>query len=312
MLFVTFHGGKPEKNPHRNNVQAFDKDGTKLSPSVLDDSEGIVLDELRAIYLAKNLLYVVNANKNVNSVLCYSGSGVKYKFVGKFISRTECSAIVHPFDLIFDGAGYGYVSSQDTNVVTRLKIAAGGKSATPAAVAPALPVDGKFLPGTFVASSISLRPSTMPVPSPMGLEYADDGAKKHSIRGIAWAGGALYAADQPASHIKVYNKNGKFLGQSNGIESPVHLTVWKGKLYVSGGDTIHSGKLPNPPGNFTLTEVKGLKVKNSSGMAFTPKGKLYVASRTENCIYKFDADFKPMKFTCELPDNPEFLLHVPS
>ena len=98
MLLVTFHGGKPEKNPHKNNVQAFDKDGTKLSPSILDDSEGITLDELRRIYLVKNVLYVVNANKNENSVLCYSGSGVKYQFVNKLVSRADCPAILHPFE----------------------------------------------------------------------------------------------------------------------------------------------------------------------------------------------------------------------
>jgi DNA-binding beta-propeller fold protein YncE len=312
MLLVTFHGGgNVEKNPHRNNVQAFDKDGSKLSPSVLDDSEGITLDELRAIRLVKNLLYVVNANKNENSVLCYTGSGVKYKFVGKLISRAECPAIVHPFDLVFDGAGYGYVSSQDTNVVTRVKIAANGKSAAPAAVAPALPANGKLLPGTFVASSRTLEPPTTEVAQPQGLAYsAPVGDKKHSVRGIAWAGGALYVADQPSHRVKVYDKSGIFLGQSNEVESPVHLVAWKGTLFVSGGDQIVSAKLPKKPGDFELTPLKGLKVKNSSGMAFTPKGKLYVASRTQNCIYKFDSDFKPMRFTCQLPDNPEFLLHV--
>lgn len=313
MLLVTFHGGKPEKNPHKNNVQAYDKDGSKLSSSVLDDSEGITLDELRAIYLVKNLLYVANANKSVNSVLCYSGSGVKYKFAGKFISRSECSAIVHPFDLIFDGAGYGYVSCQDTNLVTRVKIAANGKSAVPAALARALPANGKFLPGTFVASSRSLDPPTTEVVQPQGLAYsAPVGDKKHSVRGIEWSSGALYVADQPSHRVKVYGKNGEFLGQSNEVESPVHLVAWKGTLFVGGGDQIVSAKLPKKPGNFELVPAKGLKVKNSSGMAFTPKGKLYVASRTENCIYKFDPDFKQMKFACELPDNPEFLLHVPS
>ena len=86
--------------------------------------------------------------------------------------------------------------------------------------------------------------------------------------------------------------------------------VWKGNLYVSGGDSVHCGKLPNPPGNFTLAEVKGLKIKNSSGMTFTDKGHLYVASRTERCIHKFDSDFKQVKFGCDnLPDDPEFLLH---
>src|SRR5262249_1895372 len=254
MLFVTFHGGKPEKNPHKNNVHAYDKDGLKLSNSVLDDSESITQNELRGIYLVGGLLYVVNANKNENSVLCYSGADTNFKFAGKFTSRADCPAILHPFDLAFDGAGHCFVSSQDTNVVTRLKIAPGGKSATPAPVAAALPANGKFLPGTFVASSVSIvdvKPQTTPMPIPAGLEYvAIEGQKKHSIPGIVWANGALYVADQPARHIKVYDKNGKFLGQSNGIESPVHLAVWKGNLYVSGGDAVHSGKLPNPPGDF--------------------------------------------------------------
>ena len=312
MLLVTLHGGgNLTKNPHKNNVPAFDTNGSTLSPTVLDDAEGISLDELRAIRIVKNLLYVVNANKNENSVLCYTGSGVKYKFAGKFISKAECSAILHPFDLAFDGVGYCYLSSQDTNVVTRLKIAANGKSATAAPVAPALPLKAKLFPGTFVASSRSLKPPTTEVAEPLGLAYsAPVGDKKHSVRGIAWSGGALYVADQPSHRVKVYDKNGKFLGQSNEVESPVHLAVQNGMLFVSGGDQIVSAKLPKKAGNFELAPVKGLKVKNSSGMAFTPKGKLYVASRTENCIYKFDPDFKPMKFVCELPDNPEFLLHV--
>jgi hypothetical protein len=310
MLFVTFHGGKPERNPHKNNVHAYDKDGKMIATSVLEQPDGITLDELRGICFVGGLLYVVNANKTQNSVLCYTGADTNYKFCGKLISHAECPAILHPFDLAFDGAGYCYVSSQDTNVVTRLKISEGGKSATPAAIAPALPANGKFLPGTYVASSVSVKPATTPVPAPAGLEYSDDGAKKHSIRGIVWAGGALYVADQPARHIKVYDKNGKLLGQSNGIESPVHLMVWKGSLYVSGGDAVYSGKLPNPPGNFTLAETK-LKVKNSSGMAFTDKGHLYIASRTERFINKFDSDFKQVKFDCDnLPDDPEFLLHV--
>lgn len=310
MLLVTFHGGKPEKNPHKNNVHAYDKQGKLLANSVLAESGGVTLDELRGIYLAGNLLYVVNANKTQNSVLCYTGADTNYKFSSKLISNADCPAILHPFDLAFDGASHAYVSSQDTNLVTRLTLSAGGKSATPAPVAPLLPANGKFLPGTFVASSVSLKPPTTPVPAPMGLEYSDDGAKKHSVRGIVWAAGALYVADQPARHIKAYDKNGKLLGQSNGIESPVHLAVWKGSLYVTGGDAVYSGKLPSPPGNFTLLEVKGLKVKNSSGLAFTEKGNLYVASRTQNCIFKFDPDFKPLKFDCNLPDNPEFLLHV--
>lgn len=310
MLLVTLHGGKPERNPHKNNVHAFDKDGAHLSSRVLGDAPGITLDELRGIYLFGGLLYAVNANMNENSVLCYSGSGIKYQFTGIFASRKTCAGILHPFDITFDDAGHAYLSSQDTNLVTRLKLSSDGKTGAPAPQAPALPASGNFSPGTFVASNKSLAPPTTPVTTPQGLEYSDDGAKKHSVRGVVWANGALYVADQPACRIKVYDRNGKFLGQSNGVESPVHLAVSRGNLYVSGSNEVFTAKLPNPAGNFELKAIEGLKVKNSSGMAFTKEGHFYVASRTENTIYKFDSDFKAMKFSCELPDNPEFLLHV--
>jgi DNA-binding beta-propeller fold protein YncE len=311
MLFVTLHGGKPDKDPNKNNVHAYDKEGNRITTSVLRDCDGVTLNELRAIHKTGNYLYVANANRNENSVLCYEGAGTDYKFVSKFVCKQTCESIVHPFDFTFDEAGHCYVSSQDTNVVTRLHVSSDGKITTPAPIAQALPAEGKFSPGTFVASSVgNLKPPSTPVPRPTGLEYSDDGEKKHSVRGVIWANGALYVADQPARRVKVYDQAGKLLGQSNGVESPVHLAVWKGKLYVSGGDGVLTAELPNPPGDFNLTTIKGIKIKNASGMAFTDSGHFYVASRTENTILKFDQEFKPVKFRCELPDNPEFLLHV--
>jgi hypothetical protein len=140
MLFVTLHGGKPESNPHKNNVHAYDKDGTLVSPSVLVDNGGsVTLNELRGIYFFDKYLYVVNANKDQNSILCYEGRDTRYTFVSKFAARNTCNGIVHPFDLTFDDFGHCYVSSQDSNIVTRLKVSADRKTATPAPIAPALP-----------------------------------------------------------------------------------------------------------------------------------------------------------------------------
>jgi hypothetical protein len=311
MLFVTLHGGKPERNPHKNNVHAYDKHGNMITPSVLEHNDRVMLDELRGIYLVGRYLYVANANKTQNSVLCYEGSETKYRFVSKFVSNEICKGILHPFDFTFDGAGHCYVSSQDTNVVTRLKVLADGKIGAPAPLAQALPAHGAFLPGTFVASSVdSLSGLTTPVPPPAGLTYTDDGQKKHSVRGVVWANDALYVADQPAGRVKVYDHTGRFLGQSNEVESPVHLVVRDGSLYVSGGDDVLEARLPKPAGDFTLSKIKGVKVKNGSGMAFTDSGHFYVASRTESVILKSESDFQPMKFFRDLPDNPEFLLHV--
>src|SRR5689334_19883715 len=57
MLFVTFHGGKPGKHPLRNNIHAYDKDGKLLSRAVLEDTDNLVLDELRGIYRHGTYLY---------------------------------------------------------------------------------------------------------------------------------------------------------------------------------------------------------------------------------------------------------------
>jgi hypothetical protein len=314
MLFVTLHGGKPETDPHKNNVHAYDKDGNRITSTVLDDSDGVILNELRGVYLTGKYLYVANANKTQNSLLCYEGSGTKYRFVSRFASNQDCDGILHPFDFTFDGLGYCYLSSQDTNVVTRLMVADDGRIGRPAPVAAALPASGKFLPGTFVASSNGelCKSATTPIASPAGLAYSEVEAKKHSVRGLAWANGRLYVADQPAGTVKIYDITGKYLGQSNKLEagSPVHVIVHGGRLYVTGGDHVFTTMLPSSPDKFVLRAIDTVKVKNSCGMAFGNSGNFYVASRTERTILKFDPDFKPVKFHCDLPDDPEFLLHV--
>jgi hypothetical protein len=311
MLFVTFHGGKPGRHPHKNNVHAYDKNGKLITPSVLEDTDGVVLDELRGIQSVGPYLYVAVANKMQNSLLCYEGSKTRYRFVGKFASRETTKGILHPFDFTFDDDNC-YLSSQDTNVVTRLTVAKAGKVGKPAAIPPALPAHGKFLPGTFVASSVGSlsQPATTTVPLPAGLHYSGTGLKKHSVRGVLWTNKALYVVDQPAGRIKVYDRNGKFLGQSNVVETPVHLVAFQQKLYVSGANHILCADISRPPGNLRLVPIPGLRIKNGGAMAFSKKGNLYIASRTQNKIFKFDPDFKPLPFLCKLTDNPEFLMHV--
>ncbi len=311
MLFVTLHGGQPGKHPRRNNVHAYDKNGKLLSPAILEDRDELVLDELRGIYLHGKYLYAVVANKTQNCVLCYEGSQTSYRFVSKFASQETTEGILHPFDLCFDEAGYCYLSSQDTNVVTRLSVTEEGKTAKAAPLPAALQGRGKFSAGTFVASSAgTLSPAaTTAVAAPAGLEFSSEGAKKHSVRGILWSHGALYVADQPAGTIKVFDRNGKYLGQSNPVETPIHLVANGNKLFVSGANEVLQGDLTGK-GDLRLTAVPGLDVKNGGGIAFSSSGNLYIASRTENKIFKFGPDFKPLPFPCELPDNPEFLLQV--
>lgn len=311
MLFVTFHGGQPGRHPHKNNVHAYDKNGKLITPSVLEGTDGVVLDELRGIHSVGPYLYVAVANRTQNSLLCFEGSQTTYRFVGRFASRETTKGILHPFDFTFDDDNC-YISSQDTNVVTRLIVAKAGKVGKAAPIPPALPAHGRFLPGTFVASSVGSlsRPATTPVPLPAGLGYSDAGLKKHSVRGILWMNNALYVVDQPAGRIKVYDRNAKFLGQSNVVETPVHLVAFKKKLYVSGANHILQADITSLPGNLHLMPIPGLRIKNGGAMAFSKRGNLYIASRTQNKIFKFDPDFKPLPFLCKLTDNPEFLMHV--
>jgi hypothetical protein len=312
MLFVTFHGGKPGKRALLNNVHAYDKDGKLVTQSMLDDMAGIVLDELRGMCLRGNLLYVVNANHTQNSVLCYEGKGKKYSYLATFASRASCPGILHPFDLTFDDAGFCYVSSQDTNMVTRLKVSKDGRTGTPAPVSPALPANGRFLPGTFVASSVGTlsTPGTTAVAAPAGLEFSGTMVKKHSVRGVLWTKGALYVVDEPAGRVKVYDADGKLVGQSNQVKQPAHVQSHKGSLYVTGGNEVFTAKIPKKPGDFTLTALPGLKIKSAGGLVFTGSGQLYLASRTGNVLSKFDSKLAPVVFESDLPDNPEFLLHV--
>src|SRR5262252_2835224 len=108
MLLVTLHGDKPGEHSHRNNLHAYDKGGNLLTSKVLEDEQGVILSELRSICLFGNFLYIANANRTQNSVLCYEGAGTRYRFVSKFVSHETCMGILHPFDLAFDGAGHCY------------------------------------------------------------------------------------------------------------------------------------------------------------------------------------------------------------
>ena len=96
MLFVTLHGGKPQTDPHKNNLHAHDKDGKRITSSVLRGSGEIFLDELRGIYLAGKYLYVVNGNRKENSVLCYKGSDTRYKLVSTFVSQRPAKGLSIP------------------------------------------------------------------------------------------------------------------------------------------------------------------------------------------------------------------------
>jgi len=296
-------------------------------------SPGIKLDELRGMTVGPNgYLYVVNSDKSQSQVLVFTGSGdsdYAYSFIGVYADPSVSKGIAHPFAITFDANGNGYVSSQDTNVVTALSP---GTKGTPLPVASFLqhyaPPLGpqEFLPGTFVASCYGaldgVAPAPPNVPTPQGLDLdPPQGPASHSVRDVLVIGEVLYVADEPGNAVKKYSlvdtalpgTQGQLQGQitNASLQGPVHLLVNSGSLYITSSDSILVCDLQ---GGAVAPFLSGLK--SPSGMAFGPGGNFFFADRKGKAIYQsaYDSSTKkyglPTVFISGLPDEPEFLLHV--
>ncbi len=339
MFYITFHGGRV--GTAINNVHVYDLvDGQPvcITTAALQTPPGSpVLSELRdLVFGPSGDLFVINGYKDASQVLRYSGipdADHRHAYQGIYADARVSEGIVHPFALAFDGSDHGYLSSQDSNVVTALKPPGAGKRGLARAVAASLRAQkGKrFLKGTFVASSRGKLPASPARPpancrQPAGLAVvvAPDPSKKHpkrtkvahSVRDVLVYGNSLYVADEPGNTVKIYDlARGKTQGQLQGqiadaqfLRAPVHLLAHGDDLYIgsSGTDTIlqyhfGSGELK--------TVVRG--IRTISGMCFDAAGNFYVASRDDKAIYCCGADFgPPQAFISGLQDNPEFLVYT--
>jgi len=117
MFFVTYHGGGDF-----NNIYAYDQNGSLLSSAVLDVNQAKDVGELRGISFYQGYLYVANGSKQVNNILCCSGSGINYTVIGAFVTGQAVNSISHPFAMAFDDQNHRFVSNQDTNLVTQLNL----------------------------------------------------------------------------------------------------------------------------------------------------------------------------------------------
>src|ERR1043166_4788082 len=313
MFFVTFHQSV-------SNVYAYDDDGNLLnphSPNVLD-KDG---DELRGIYLeaASGYLYVVSGGKKTSKVHCYQGSGTSYKQLSDFISPKHADSIDHPFAVAFDGSGNCYVSNQDTNVVAALAVSSDGLKGTPEAVAASLsalyPAGGcvQGVPATLGGLAVALDKKQ---------EKVQNSVRDVAFYSLDYGGSALpllFVADEAAGLVRVYDPvTGQLLRSSNQLNSPVHLLIAGGTIYVGAGDEVLSSPVPNPydpdapPWVFTPVALSPAPGGAVSGMAFDAAGNFHIAVRTNNLVMKYDAQFgNGVEWvSTPMPDNPEFLLYV--
>jgi hypothetical protein len=143
---------------------------------------------------------------------------------------------------------------------------------------------------------------------------------QNSVRDLVFANGVLYVADEAGNAVRMYDPETGVPWGSTEIQSPIHLAVQNGDIYVGSQGSVFSGTLATPPQNppfspppnqfagggvpppypappsgytnsvalilqdLNLNVPKGSTV---SGMTFDDSGNLYVALRNGMAIYQF-------------------------
>jgi hypothetical protein len=311
-----------------DNIGVFEDDGSprKVHPLLLDPSpEAQPLHIARGFALIGDDLYIASAWRKDSHIALYQRAGDTFRFREVLATTEQVAAMVHPFDVELGDDGRIYVSSQDTNTVLSLV----SETRKPAPVAAHLRKhypNGKFLPGTLVASSQGSLPeygdrAPLDVPSPLGLKVVlDEGGKpRHSVRGIVVHRQHLYVADEAGDAVKVFHvQSGELLAHITGrtLKAPVHLILHGETLYIgaSGTGSILALDLASTPpsGELKARVVIDQKLDSPSGFAVGPDGDLYVAERKKLRVRRFSSQGKKEgTFIDNLPDMPEFLVYVP-
>ena len=325
MWWISYRG---ESRHGVDNIGVFEDDGSprKVHPLLLDPSPvAQPLHIARGFALVGNDLYIANAWRKDSHIARYHRHGDTFRFTEVLAKTEQVAAMVHPFDVELGDDGRIYVSCQDTNTVVSLV----PKTRKPAPVAAHLRKhypNGKFLPGTLVASSRGSLPEygdqrVLDVPPPLGLKVVLDkrGAPRHSVRGIVVHRRHLYVADEAGDAVRVFNvRSGELMAHITGpaLEAPVHLVLHGETLYIGAagtGSILALDLTPTPPsGKLKARVVIDGKLDAPSGFAVGPDGDLYVAERKKQRVRRFSSEGKKKgTFIDDLPDMPEFLVHVP-
>jgi hypothetical protein len=285
MLLVTFHGGA---SPGINNVFCYNTTSKALlTDQALINIDSSGLSELRALVFANGFLYVANGGKSVSNVLTFQNQGTQqpfqFAFVADFIDPTLShkghfeTSIAHPFSLAFDGAGFAYVSNQDTNVVAQVAVSANFQTGALGSGCQSNYLIGLkstlcpndacvFLDGTFVASQQGsldhVNVTATNVPAQFGglAVSPATGKVQNSVRDVAIANGMLFVCDEPSQLVRIYAlPNGDYLGASSPLpDKPTHLALQNGGLYASASGGLYWAPLPARSASPTLSFQKVL------------------------------------------------------
>jgi len=357
MLLVTFHGG----SSGINNVYAYSTpDGTLKNKAALAEPHKSKLSELRAMVFANGLLYVANGAKSESTVLAYTtpSSGTSFTNPTTIIDPTLngkqfATSIGHPFGIVFESATTFFVSNQDTNVVSRVTLTDGVWSlgtGCQSGYLGGLFQTSSFLDGTYVASQVGILPdvdaaTTVVDHAHGGLAASlDDGKVKNSVRDVTIANEILFVCDEPQKVVNLYSLvDGSYLGSSNVLSnSPTHLSIHSGGLYVSAGPALYWTQLPTSASRLpvstsspvvtlnpiALTPPSGEKIggisfdgvstvyipfQTSTGGKKTektkPGGSIYSYTVTQQSQSALPVLSNAKAFVSSLSDTPEFVLY---
>ena len=324
MWWISYRG---ESGHGVDNIGVFEDNGAprKIHPLLLDPSPAAQpLHIARGFALVGDDLYIANAWRKDSHIARYHRHGDTFRFKEVVAQTEQVAAMVHPFDVELGDDGRIYVSCQDTNTVVALL----PEARIPAPVAAHLRKhypNGKFLPGTLVASSQGSLPEygerpPLDVPSPLGLKVVLDerGKPRHSVRGIVVHRKYLYVADEAGDAVKVFDvRSGELMAHIMGraLKAPVHLILHGESLYIgaSGSGSILALDLTSKPpsGKLKARVVIDGKLDAPSGFAVGPDGDFYVAERKKRRVRRFSSKGKKKgTFIDDLPDMPEFLVYV--
>jgi hypothetical protein len=351
MLLVTFHGG----SSGINNVYGY---GAPSGPN--PQTAALVvpnagLSELRAMVMANGLLYVANGAKSQSTVLAYSipstppSSGPWFTnpsvLIGPKVKKNEFhTSIAHPFGIAFADATTCYISNQDTNVVSQVTIKNGtgslGSGCQSTYLNTTLFPDGTFLDGTYVASQVGILNDVHLVTTVvdhlhggLAATLGKDNKVENSVRDVAIANGMLFVCDEPEKVINLYSlADGTYLGSSKVLgNSPTHLSIYNGGLYVSAGPGLYWAQLPPSTSSPVLTlqsialtspsgeKIGGISFDETSSTVYVPfqsgtggknpGGSIYTYSFSQQSQATIPVLSNGKALVPSLSDTPEFVLY---
>ncbi len=302
---LTMHGvdGKPQ------GIWALTGEGHLQGPvnaPLADGPAGAAPHDLRGLTpLPDGGFLAMNAFMKDTRILHFGAKNDQgvYPFIADFVKQgPENPAMVHAYQMAIGPDGQVYVSNQDTNTVTRYVGLGQPNAGQPLSPPAALSHLADLAPGVIVPNAKS---------SPEGIT---------EVRGIAFApDGLLYVCDRTGARVSGYDtttgRRIKIVADaSHGLKHPIQLaftpdgtTMFIGDNGVDGVFKVNLASGAVDP--FIKKDEGGLKAPS----AIVVQGNwLFVASREGKKILRFHlkdgkADDKPF---AELPDNPEFLMHI--